>query len=420
MLDGQPLTIDPKMVSPRESCHRADHRTPPYFLQPSGPGVHTGKDTGAWWEASLSEPVFPDSLRYLNRRDKWGVRSQQIRVDVQEADGDWTEVYNSASVAYRQQTVERLAAIGGPDFPVWTPQHDEDAVRWHDDAVHAIRAALDYEPNQMSPADWLSVAALIPTRAHSGRTESPLGGNEWRVLAHGLLNQVRRDPRARSGIASFGGVLNTRSSLRRLSEEIKTISERNDSKIHTISRHGVTPLGVLHSQRSEFLAAVKDMLGDLNAAGSRGMLAYGTLLGAVREGRFIEHDDDVDLFYTVVVSESESKDDAINRILNTLELRGWRISKIPKYMNVHVSRPGSPISLDLFPLDLSGSTVQVHMESMHIRQLPSAWFDQSTERTIHGLALPVPAHSEEFLEERYGSSWRIPDPFHDWGWTLVN
>lgn len=419
MRDGQPLKIDSELVSPLESSHRLDHAIPPYLLQTSGSGVHTGKEIGAWWEASLAEPIQTDSLQYLNRRDKWGIRSQQIRIDVQSPNGKWTEVYNSTSSAYVRQVVDRLIGIGGSTFPNWMPQHYEDSLRWHDDAVHSVRCALDRQPLQMKPEDWLSVAALIPTRAYKGAKVSPLSGNEWRLLAHGLYNQVRRDVRARSGIASFGGVLNTRSSLRRLGAEIREISEEAGAVPHTVSRHGVAPLGVLHSKGDEFVQGMLEVSRDLHSIGSRTMLAYGTLLGAVREGGFIQHDDDVDLFYTVEPSETETIVEATRRIMERLRERGWRVTPIPKYMNAHITKPGSAVSLDLFPLDLSGQTVPVHMEAMRIRDLPADWFTRRTQYLIDGTAFPAPAEAEAFLRDRYGESWRVPDPFHDWAWNLV-
>lgn len=418
--DGHPLKIAPETVTTTESSHRRDRTVPPYKLQPTGTGVHTGKQVYAWWQALLTEPTPIDSIQYLNRRDKWGIRSQQLRIDIRDSVGAWRTLYNSTTETFLYQSIERLRALGGSKFPDWLPESTSDTQRWHDDAVHAIRMALDTDPFEMTSSDWLSVAALIPTKSTRDAASSPISGDEWRILAHGLFNQVRRDSRSRSGIASFGGVLNSRNDLIRLSSEIESISRELGLTPHTISRHGVAPLGLLHSLRDQYLQGMLELLHALKQVGARGMLAYGTLLGAVRSSTFIPHDDDVDLFYVVEPNDNEGHAEANKRVLNRLRQLGWRISQIPKYMNSHVSKPGTSVSLDIFPLDLSKDTVPVHMESMNIRQLPRSWFERSSIYQIHGVNFEAPISSEEFLEARYGSSWRTPDPFHDWGWKLLS
>ena len=54
------------------------------------------------------------------------------------------------------------------------------------------------------------------------------------------------------------------------------------------------------------------MTAALEEAGVRPFLAYGTLLGAVRQGDFIGHDSDADLGY---VSEHDHPVDAVARVV---------------------------------------------------------------------------------------------------------
>jgi hypothetical protein len=140
-------------------------------------------------------------------------------------------------------------------------------------------------------------------------------------------------------------------------------------------------------------------------------LAYGTLLGAVREGGFIAHDLDIDLGVL---------DDAWPRlapVLDHLRSRGWRIHRDGDEQ-VTVSHPHhAHINVDLFRFRRHGGALTAQAESeqgTHHYRFPRHLIEPLRPRaTPWGFAALVPAEPEAFLAHHYGPDWRTPRP----GWN---
>lgn len=148
----------------------------------------------------------------------------------------------------------------------------------------------------------------------------------------------------------------------------------------------------------------------VHAAGLPAFVCYGTLLGAVREGRFIGHDNDVDLAF---LSSFEHPADVVRegfRVERALREGGWAV------------RRGSGVRLNV-PLELSdGSTRFVDVFTAHWTEgrlyIPSDLGHEVPREVIlplstvrlHGRDVPAPARPEELLRVTYGDAWRVPDP----------
>jgi hypothetical protein len=166
-----------------------------------------------------------------------------------------------------------------------------------------------------------------------------------------------------------------------------------------------------HGVIDELMETVVRLLDDLrDKAGVPAFICYGTLLGAVRNGRMIGHDNDVDLAY---VSEHPHPVDVIReayRVERALLDAGWVVRR----------GSGARINVRLRMSDRSWRFVDVFTANWveGILYIPSdTGFALPQEvvlplkpLVLHGREVPGPADPERLLVATYGESWRVPDP----------
>lgn len=144
------------------------------------------------------------------------------------------------------------------------------------------------------------------------------------------------------------------------------------------------------------------------AAGSALMLCYGSLLGAIREGRVIPHDDDLD---TVVLLRARSHADAAAEFRaltalilsrsDTVDIETWR----GRFLKVSI---GEGSKIDVFPAWHDGQRLWCPLTTC--LDCDPDLLVEAEERDFHGTQALVPRRAEEFLALKYGPGWRIPDP----------
>jgi len=137
-------------------------------------------------------------------------------------------------------------------------------------------------------------------------------------------------------------------------------------------------------------------------------LIYGTLLGLVRSGEFIAHDDDLDTAYFSRETTPEAVGEEASQIAARLRELGKTVrlapAKAPKLLH-YVNRN---TKIDIFPSWHDGkhffapNTTCITAGPDLILPLATADFQ--------GHQVLVPNRSEEFLEKKYGKTWRVPDP----------
>lgn len=150
------------------------------------------------------------------------------------------------------------------------------------------------------------------------------------------------------------------------------------------------------------MTALQTALGEL---GYRSCISYGTLLGAVREKDFIEHDDDVDM---AIVMRTDDHDREMVDLLTALKARGFKGYEFrsPALLSVSTARNKFPI--DLFPIIDKGDHVRMYMEGMKVRPLAADLMLPLATIEFKGREYGAPSRPEAFLEDRYGADWRTP------------
>ena len=161
------------------------------------------------------------------------------------------------------------------------------------------------------------------------------------------------------------------------------------------------------------LDAIDEVIRALADVGTEAFLAWGTLLGAHREGRVIGNDSDADIAY---VSRHTHPVDVIResfRMQRQLVEHGYHITRYSALaFKVDVDEGDGVVrGLDVF----GGFFMDGNLHLMgEIREpFEESWIHPLGTTTLEGRTFPAPADPDRVLAAMYGASWRVPDPaFH--------
>ncbi|HET7531749.1 MAG TPA: methyltransferase domain-containing protein [Nocardioidaceae bacterium] len=160
-----------------------------------------------------------------------------------------------------------------------------------------------------------------------------------------------------------------------------------------------------------YLDQVESVLAMLrDECGVPAFLSFGSLLGAVREGRLIQHDVDVDIGYLSAFSNPADVMIEGFRIERALKSHGIAVTRNNGgFMAMGLKQPdGTSRNLDIFTAFLfEGRLYQVNdvdTEADESAVLPLGTI------SFEGRQMPVPAQPEVFLASAYGPDWRVPNP----------
>lgn len=161
------------------------------------------------------------------------------------------------------------------------------------------------------------------------------------------------------------------------------------------------------------LDSIDEVIEVVAESGIEAFLTYGTLLGAVRDGKLIGHDSDADLGY--VSAHTDPADVVIESfaLQRALQQRGYKVVRYSgAAIKVDVIEPdGAVRGLDLFGGFLRDG--QLHLLGEIRTPFEREWIWPLTTATLEGREFPVPADPDRLLVATYGEAWRTPDPaFH--------
>lgn len=141
-------------------------------------------------------------------------------------------------------------------------------------------------------------------------------------------------------------------------------------------------------------------------------LAYGTLLGIVRDGDLLPHDKDMD----VGLPADVDREWLIDQLCSNY---GFSRSSLPlpnkeiDHWNISVVHKETDITIDLFFFIPDGGDL---ISGIYHLPHPLYWrFSrfETSEIEYLGHAWQVPNPPERYLAEIYGSDWQVPDPYFD-------
>lgn len=171
----------------------------------------------------------------------------------------------------------------------------------------------------------------------------------------------------------------------------------------------------LHKLGYEYIKKMNEVL---DTTGIKYFITYGTLLGIIREGKFIEHDDDID--FGVICDENFSWD----KIENAMKKIGMK-KKHQFRLEGEVTEQTyviNKLSVDFFlfyPYDGKNQLTYSYFRKAN-RIYEEGKFEVSKEivpqitnvrkfENENGI-FSIPENAEEFLEKEYGENWKTPDP----------
>lgn len=157
------------------------------------------------------------------------------------------------------------------------------------------------------------------------------------------------------------------------------------------------------------LAAVAEVFGPA-------FLNSGTLLGAVREGRFIDHDDDVDI---AVLMSAASAEEAARQWFDgiaTLTARGVVEKRERRNPGMFKLNSTSGVNIDVFPAWIKEGRLYLYPHTSGELSVDDLLPLSACKTT----GLPIPRNAEAMLEVNYGPGWRQPDPGFAFPWAAAN
>lgn len=405
--DGDEITDKVSRTEEMSSTYGEETVTPALT---QGRGIHSSEEIRPWWRLSFDAPVEISVIRIFNRRDTWGRRSRHLVLEIaNSAHDDFREVYRNQCVGCPTEFLVDMAKRGllQPHEPACSI--DELRLGWINRIVLAV-ASRTLNLNEISWTGLLPLVTIWERKA--------LSDLELKFLSLFLLAQHQLGDDF--SVSYITAPLYSAKQVSRLVENLNHMAQQLGLGRFMITRHGLQPEGKLRSNRAAFLQAANNAISILEKAGLKPSLAYGTLLGAARDGDLIAHDDDLDLLCEIKASSFATARTEMLGLMQGLSNNGFVCNfSTSNALNVHAYSTATGVLIDIFPYWTEGEFAFLHMERMNIRSIDARILSERTSMNLCDISFPAFAEWRKFLAERYGPTWETPQVYFEWPWTLV-
>ncbi len=188
-----------------------------------------------------------------------------------------------------------------------------------------------------------------------------------------------------------------------------------DERDHEYAQHGVSNTFRYWSRETveTFLSDISALIEQLETHDIPAIACFGTLLGPVRDGGLIPHDDDADIL-CFNTDESVGRMTFLSKLAGIAALHGFSVRKISlRGKFVQLLTP-SGRQVDFFACDVRGDECHVK-PARHGPTKTASIFPIKTGK-IMGMPMPFPNDEKALLHDIYGEGWTVPQPYflHEW------
>jgi len=319
-----------------------------------GTGLHTDRERRPWVEIRFVRPADVSRITLRNVATSTASRASGMTVSVQMADSrQWETVYDGAA---------RLAELD----------------------------AMVTEMTAQAPAD---AAPLVTALAPIAR-DAVIGDYRaaWRALD-----------------ASDDLSPEQRALLRGVVSDVLLTPHSLEWTIHGMKR---SFRFWSEAERSDYVGEALAVVEGLRGLTDKVCFGFGTVLGLVRDGALIPHDDDIDIIVGLEPHEASTLAEGLALIRTFLGDRGYEVHG--NHLSHHGVRTSGRRAVDVFVGLFEGDTIAWYPGKRG--SLTRDIMYPTSVGSLLGHDCPLPRDPLAYLERVYGPGWRVPDPGFSHSW----
>lgn len=166
-------------------------------------------------------------------------------------------------------------------------------------------------------------------------------------------------------------------------------------------------------EKASYLALAADILASLSSLTGHACFGFGTVLGLVRNGALIDHDDDVDLIVSFPRSIASTIPEGLIRVADHLSANGYTVNQ--RYTGHLKASTRRQKAVDIF-VGIEEEEFATWYPGPRRRLVIERLFP-AVPKELLGISCLIPHDAHFYLSTVYGEGWRVPDPRFGHSWN---